>query len=130
MFGIFNKKPKRKRLKPVEYSDWFKEACEKHGQYRFRIENSELLQVFDAISRTIGEEHVDGARILFFEEPYLAMESLTSCVIHTNTAIQNEDFKLLKGWFQKNGYDPRFEERTIRDLEFIEKNLICPIDEP
>jgi len=127
MFGLFEKKSRLNRPPDVEYSDWFKKALEEIVSYRgLGLMSKQALVIFDKISTTIGEENVENARTLFFEELRLSMGSLLSAIVHAGISIKLEDLKLIEDWFREYGDDRReyIRQGNENSIEYIRQNLI------
>ena len=88
--------------------------------------SKQALVIFDKISTTIGEDYVDNARMLFFEELTLSMGDLLSAIVQAGIPIKLEDLKLIENWFGEYGDDRRdyIRHGNKRRIEYIEQNLI------
>lgn len=127
MVGLFKKKSSLNRAPSVVYSDWFKKALENTASHRgLGLVSKQALVIFDKISTTIGEDNVDNARILFFEEPRLSMGDLLNAIVHAGIPIKLEDLELIENWFGEYGDDGRdyIRQGNKISIEYIKQNLI------
>ena len=127
VFGLFKKKSRLNRHPNVKYSDWFKKALEEEISHRgLDLSSKQALVIFDKISATIGEDYVDRARMLFFEELTLSMGDLLSVILDAGISIKFEDLKLIEKWFGEYGDDPRdyIRQNNNKNFAYIKQNLI------